>query len=275
METNELKKKMDRFLSQDNSTILEMALKEPVTDSFKVEKDLQTQIAENLKLKNKLANMEKELHKVSAQLITSQENERKRLAFELHDVLGKSLTAIKLNVENAIFTKKRWGHNKTKQLENVIFMVQETIKETREITQNLWPPVLDDLGIIATISWYSREFENTYPWIFVEQTISIMENEIPDLIKIVIFRILQESMNNCVKYSECKTITIKLENDSKGIKFYVEDDGQGFDLKKIHTQQGFGLLSMKERSRLSNGIFEIKSKKDRGTLIKVTWPLKS
>lgn len=252
---------------------------DPTAELQKVNKELENQILENLELKKALENSEKERYKASSELIVAQENERKRMAFELHDVLGKSLTAIKFCVENIIFTKKILGKNTRHQLENIVTMVQDTITETREITKNLWPPVLDDLGIVSTISWYAREFENIYPWIFVDLKISITEDEISDFIKIVIFRILQESMNNCVKHSECKNILICLENDSQGIKLVVEDDGKGFELRKNSSQainsQGLGLSSMKERARLSDAIFELNSKKGSGTIIKVVWPLKS
>jgi len=234
-------------------------------------------IAENRQLENTLKRSEKRLHKLASDLIHAQENERKRLAFELHDVLGKSLTAIKFCVENIVVTKKHLDKDTKGQLDTVVTMVQETIRETQEITKNLWPPVLDDLGILATISWYSRQFESTYPWIFIDQRVKITENEIPDLIKIVIFRILQEAMNNSVKHSECKNIRLSLTKISRGIQFIVADDGRGFVPKNtphpIEARQGVGLLSMKERSRLSGGIFEITSKPESGTLIKVTWPI--
>ncbi|MBF0468847.1 MAG: hypothetical protein HQK61_08185 [Desulfamplus sp.] len=181
-------------------------------DLYIYQRKLQEQIDENLKLRADLENSEKERHALSSKLITAYEIERKRIAFELHDVLGKSLTAIKFSVENTLLTMNKWGNSKScDQLENVVSIIQETIKETREITKNLWPPVLDDLGILATISWYSREFEKIYPWVFVNLDIDIEESQIADCIKIVIFRIMQEAMTNSIKHSGCCSIRITLE----------------------------------------------------------------
>lgn len=284
-------------------------------------------IEENRKLKAELAQVAKALEQsrqslenckrdhnnVSSMIIQAQENERKLMAFELHDVLGKSLTAIKFSVEHLLMTMTKWKKKEYKsQLENVVTIIQETIKETRELTTALWPPVLSDLGILATISWYSREFEKIYPWVFVSHKIAADENQIPDDIKIVIFRILQESMNNSIKHSGCKNIEITLEkinhkspfynssvkcnpseksawdsNMMSGIRFAVSDNGRGFtpphnnsDIiaqynmdKSILNEcsPGLGLLSMKERCRLSGGTLEIESATGSGTVIKAFW----
>ncbi|MBF0234630.1 MAG: hypothetical protein HQK65_16540, partial [Desulfamplus sp.] len=278
---------------------------------------------------NALQSSEEECHNLSSQLIEAQENERKQMAFELHDVLGKSLTAIKFSVEHTLLTMREWGNKKSRdQLQNVVTIIQETIKETRDLTKNLWPPVLDDLGILATISWYSREFEKIYPWLFVSQSINIEENQIPDHLKIVIFRILQEAMTNSIKHSGCKNIKISLdfnertlfekrdqipeektdllftvqnnqsplEKNDIGIRLVVADDGQGFSPDNHHhthyrtesnyhpesnnsrlfkddrDSPGLGLLSMKERCRLSGGIFRLESACGSGTTITVLWP---
>ncbi|MBF0209249.1 MAG: hypothetical protein HQK68_00040 [Desulfamplus sp.] len=274
-------------------------------------------IEENLKLKDELSRTKAQLNlceqsletcrqdhnDVYARIIEAQENERRQMAFELHDVLGKSLTAIKFSVEHAILTMGRWRNkNSIKQLQDVVVMVQETIKETREITTSLWPPVLSDLGIVATISWYSREFERIYPWVFINQAINVEESYIPDSIKIVIFRILQEAMNNSIKHSNCKNIDITLEKffepaskvDKtliRGVRFIVADNGKGFtppikkcnfgtlaiqdEVKQLEdiTPKGLGLLSMKERCKFSGGTFELKSSVELGTTITACWKI--
>ncbi len=284
---------------------------------------IENMIEENRKLKAEIAQMAKALEQsrqslenckrdhnnVSSMIIQAQENERKLMAFELHDVLGKSLTAIKFSVEHVLMTMTRWKKKDYRsQLENVVTIIQETIKETRELTTALWPPVLSDLGILATISWYSREFEKIYPWVFVSHKIEADENQIPDDIKIVIFRILQESMNNSIKHSGCKNIEITLEHIANienrisasdeviksdeikfigGICFTVSDDGKGFTPPcnnndsyllcsiKSSTEEDncskLGLVSMKERCRLSGGTLEIESATGKGTLIRAFW----
>ncbi|MBF0228341.1 MAG: hypothetical protein HQK63_01915 [Desulfamplus sp.] len=295
--------------------------------------ELEKQIAENHRLREQIEQLTKRVEQsekaleickkdhnnVSSRIIAAQEEERKRMALELHDVLGKSLTAIKFSVENVIMTMTRWGNRESRiQLENVVSIIQDTIKETRDLTAALWPPVLADLGIVATISWYSREFEKIYPWVFVTQNIDVQENQIQDEIKIVIFRILQEAMNNSIKHSGCKNITITLQkicdtkniedrplsygyleelplknisNRGNGIIFAVSDDGKGFtpprntndsyslcSIKSSREEKEdncskFGLLSMKERCRLSGGTLEIESLPDAGTTIRAFWSI--
>jgi len=138
--------------------------------------------------------------------------------------------------------------------------------------------MIDDLGILATLNWFCREFEQIFTTIRVEKQINIEENEIPENLKIVIFRIVQEGMNNIAKHSGANHVGITLEKINDFFTLSIEDNGQGFDAAKKTLEsgifQGFGLLNMEERARFSGGDFLIKSLKEKGTIIKVTWPLK-
>ena len=99
---------------------------------------------------------------LSPELLTAQENERKRISRELHDGLGQMLSAIKFRLESNLSRKERVASNWGKQVSSFLHMIQECIDETRRIQMDLRPPVLDDLGILATVNWFAREFASTY-----------------------------------------------------------------------------------------------------------------
>ena len=156
------------------------------------------------------------LRNLSSKLMSVQENERKRVALEVHDVLGSSLSAIKFKAEEAVFHLPQDGPlNISKPLEALITLVQDTIEKARRIQADLRPPHLDDLGIVATLSWFCRRFKTIYPGIEVGQTVTIREEEVPDHLKIAIFRITQEAMNNIGKHARADSVYLGLRKVNK------------------------------------------------------------
>jgi len=220
-----------------------------------------------------------DLGRVSAQLLSVQEDERKRIARELHDSVGQSLAAMKFKVENTI-DQVRQGHPETsiESLEALVSLLQQLSDEVRRIHTDLRPSLLDDLGIVLTISWFCREFESLYTDIRVEKTINIEEEEVPDRFKIVIFRVLQEALNNIAKHSKAKLAHVSLRGKNGNIELLVKDEGQGFDVEEQSSEKGFsrgfGLTSMKERTELSGGAFSVESSMGKGTTIRARWPIK-
>lgn len=225
-----------------------------------------------------LQKSEAQLRNLAVQLLTTQENERKRIASEVHDVLGSSLSAIKFKVEEAVYNSSNpKATSIAESLEAVIPLVQETIEEVRRIQTDLRPPMLDDLGIIATFSWFCRRFETIYSNIKVEQTVTIREEEVPDHLKIVLFRITQEALNNIGKYARADLVHLGLGKVNSTIELLIRDNGRGFDLESLSSRErskkGLGLSSMKERIEFSGGSFSIESAKGKGTVIRAVWPV--
>ena len=218
----------------------------------------------------------KELRILSNQLLSAEEKERKRIARELHDGIGQALSAIKFSVENSLRQlRNEADHRELKPLEAVIPLTQKTIEEVRTIVKDLRPSILDDLGILATINWFCREFQNVYTDIRIKTKIDIQEGDIPSLLKTVIYRILQEALNNVAKHSRANLVQLKLEKSGDRINLKIQDNGLGFDLAKTislkPSQRGFGLASMRERAELSGADFEIVSSAGKGTVIHVQW----
>jgi signal transduction histidine kinase len=218
-----------------------------------------------------------ELRRLSAQLISIQETERKAISRELHDSIGQSLVAIKFGLENTL-EKMRQGMDQEslELLEALVPLVQQSGEEVRRIHTDLRPSLLDDLGILATISWFCRQFEKVYSDIRVEKQIEIEENHVRESLKIVIFRILQEALNNVAKYSEADLVGVSLSRTEDRLEFAVQDNGQGFDPQIIYSlktgDSGVGIANMKERAELSGGSFSIESSPGSGATVRVSWP---
>lgn len=225
-----------------------------------------------------LRKSETELKLLSAQLLTAQEMERKRIASELHDGIGQSMSAVKFCVEEATRQLSACDAPDGKRLlESVVPRIQAAIEEVRRISMDLRPTTLDDLGILPTLAWFCREFQGIYQDIRMEKHVAIQEQDVSPAIKTVIFRIVQEAVNNAAKYAQASRISISLARiGTKVIELKVEDDGIGFDLAEVAVRsgsdRGYGLVSMRERADFSGGLFHLSSSPGSGTLVRVTWP---
>ena len=234
-------------------------------------------ISERKKAERAILESKQELRDLSAKLISAQEKERQRLAMELHDGIGQALSAINFSLEKMMKRLERDDDARNQRsLGKVLPMVKDTIEDVRRMSRNLRPSILDDLGILTTINWFCRNFGQVYPNIVVQKRMALIEKEIPEPLKIVIFRILQEAMNNAAKHSRAGQIEIVLCRKDGAIEFKIKDDGQGFDQKKFgkidSAQKGFGIASMKDRIELSGGIFRLKTAPGKGTAVSARWP---
>lgn len=225
-----------------------------------------------------LARSEEQLRLLSTQRLLTQEEERRKIARELHDSIGQSLAAIKFNVESVLEKVDRdLNASIIESLEMIIPIVRNAIEEARRIYTGLRPTLLDDLGIIATLSWFCREFERTYRNICVEPQFDLEEGRIPEPLKIVIFRIVQEALNNIARHSQAELVSLGLARRNGRIELTVEDNGIGFDvdiaLAKNGHEKGLGIAGMKERAELAGGFFKLESIVGVGTVIHAAWPV--
>ncbi len=222
-------------------------------------------------LEDDLRESENRLHHLSSQLLVAQENERRRIARELHDSIGQSLAAIKFILEKKLNQLSNGIASPGITLEDVIPMIQKAIEESRRISMDLWPSVLDDLGILSAISWFCRQFGMVYSSISIEKQLDIREDEVPVPLKVVIYRVLQETLNNIAKHSQAEQVYISLWKQDGKIELTIEDNGIGFDPET--SRKGLGLVSMKERVEFSGGMLAIESDLGSGTTIRATWTI--
>ncbi|MFW5635873.1 MAG: sensor histidine kinase, partial [Thermodesulfobacteriota bacterium] len=200
----------------------------------------------------------------------------KRIAGDLHDGIGQCLSAVKFIVESSLEQLNgKVDGTYLNALKALIPLLQESSEEVRNIVMNLRPSILDDLGILATIGWFCRQFRAVYSHIRVEENIDLAEAQVPDSLKTILFRILQEAMNNVVKHSQADRVKIQLRKRGQAIEFTVRDNGRGFDADRLReidaSEKGFGITGMKERAELSGGVFEVDSAPERGTVIRAAW----
>ena len=267
--------------SQELEKIVDLRTKELTHANRQLEHELQAKKASNKELE------ESQTCRLSLlrEIFTTQENERKRIACELHDSIGQSLGATKFKLEELLIDKQNIFNADYDEFTNVVKNLQSTIQEVRHISMDLRPALLDDLGILVTLNWFCREFENTYTGISVKQIINANESDISDDNKVVIFRIVQEAMNNIVKHADASNIILELNHSDSGLTMSISDDGCGFnkdllikkqisELSKDNTTPkcNFGLSSMRERAESTNGKFFIATILNNvGTRISVSW----
>ncbi|MFH1137431.1 MAG: PAS domain S-box protein [Pseudomonadota bacterium] len=229
---------------------------------------------------NALIRSEKELKALSGRLITAQEEERRRVARELHDGVGQALTAAKVGLEGAIKRFSREGRRDHLEILGALVPTfQRAIDEVRRMSMDLRPSMIDDLGVISTLKWFSREFRRFYPDIDLGTDIGISEEEVPDSLKIVIYRIIQEALHNAAKHSQAREVLIRLEKKDSRLELTIRDDGVGFDLEQIRDadpdRRGVGLTSMRERAEFSGGEFSLAASPGRGVQVQAAWRLGS
>ncbi len=228
------------------------------------------------KSKNALLESETQLKHLSSALLKVQESERRMVAAELHDDLSQLLTAIKFHIESAL-VRMDPGESCAPHLEALIPDIQAAIERVRNMYTELMPTVLDDLGILATLRWYCREFQKDHPDIMLESEFEVAEQEISEGLKLVIFRIVQDAFRNVAAHSKALHTRLSLVAENGYLKLGIGDNGTGFDVSVAMspwcTNCGLGLMSMKRRAELSGGSIQIESGEDRGTFIGAQWPL--
>jgi signal transduction histidine kinase len=218
---------------------------------------------------------EDDLRDVSRRLLEAQETERRNIAFDLHDSIGSSLAGIKMAMEiklNDIEKGKALSEGIT--IEEILDQVKKCIQDAKRIQHNLRPSALDMLGLAASLRSLCHDFGNMSS-IEINCTLGIDEANIPENLKIIIYRISQEALNNAAKHSGAEHVNVSLIHQEGKIQLMVRDDGCGFEAEKamLREENGnrMGLSSMKERCELSGGTFSIHSRKDEGTTLHAEW----
>jgi len=227
---------------------------------------------------SELRNARERLRMLSIKLIDAQERERRLIAQELHDSIGSGMTAIKFALEAKIESMDKDNLPSSGiSVEQILSMVQETVEETRRIGAKLRPSILDDLGLVQTIGWLCRNFQTLHPNIRIRQSVDIKESDVPESLKTVVYRILQETLNNVAKHSGADLVDLLLGIQNGYLELKVRDNGKGFNKKdaifRVRSTGGMGLEGMQNRVELTNGKFEVDSWIGEGTTVWATLPI--
>ena len=212
---------------------------------------------------------------LSIDLLSVQESERKRIAGELHDSVGQALAAAKFAVENGLQQMNRGSVAEAEAtLARVVSMLRAIAEEAHRIQNDLRPRMLEDLGIVETLGWFCREFQQTYTGIRIDCRIGAREDQVPAGLAGTVFRIVQEACNNVARHSKADQVRLDFSVEDHALVLGIHDNGQGFDPAEPGRKSGgMGLASMKGRAELSGGTFCLETKKGKGTSLVCKWPL--
>jgi signal transduction histidine kinase len=230
---------------------------------------------QNARLYAELGEREHRLQDLVGKLLGAQEEERRRVAYEVHDGLAQVAAAAHQHLQAFARRYSPEAEKGRKDLDRILRLVRATVSDARRIIANLRPTALDDLGLVATITLeVERLREEGY---YVDYEEEIGETRLPDTIEITLYRIVQESLTNMRKHAEARRVRIGLRLLSDEVRLEVQDNGSGFDASAASASSGpgerIGLVGMRERAGLLNGTLKIKSQPGSGTLVEATIPL--
>lgn len=200
-------------------------------------------------------------------ILETEENERQRLARELHDGVGQLLTATKLNLSNLKNTE-----NATASIQHSMNILDESIQEIRNISHNMVPDVLLRFGLVKAVEEFIKKIKNQSTAINFEST-NFDATCLDETSQLMLYRIIQESVNNAIKYADATTINVQLTSDEDELTLLIEDNGKGFDMDAMLQKNGIGMKNMKLRSEFLKGHLTIDSSLGNGTTIIVDIPI--
>jgi signal transduction histidine kinase len=212
----------------------------------------------------------------SVLILEGQEEERKRIAMDIHDGIGQMLTSLKYQIESIDVSDRQKAESRIREVEALI---REIIREVRRVTFNIKPTVLGDYGLQAALNVFINEIGKlTDVELFYETEGEI--GRLPQKIEDNIFRIIQEALNNALKYSDAESISVSLIQRGDNLIVSVKDEGKGFDTailseRSTNIESGRGFFNMYERTEYINGKLEIQSGGGKGTVVSLTVPVRN
>ncbi len=234
--------------------------------NWQLEKEIQVRKAKEEELRES----ERRLRLLSSQILSAQETERRRISRELHDELGQSLTVMKLRLRSIEQELKKNQVKVPEDCGRSVEYLTQIMENVRRLSRELSPTILEDLGLTAALRWLVNNFTANNE-IKITTDISEIDNLFSQDAQIRIYRIMQEALTNIAKHAQAKKMKVLIEQDEEGISILVEDDGKGFDprkiLTKISTERGWGLAAMEERARMLGGSLDLWSQEGKGTQI--------
>jgi signal transduction histidine kinase len=223
----------------------------------------------------KLEKMQHNLRFYLRQITLAQEEERQRIAQELHDDTAQDLVVLSRQIDVFISSNNNLTKENITYLENLRQQTNKTLIEVRRFSQDLRPSVLDDLGLLPALEWLIPEF-NKHFGLKVEMKVSGKPQRFPAETELILFRIAQESLRNAGKHAAASHAKLSLSFNSARTIMSIKDDGKGFDVPEsigdLATRGKLGLVGMEERVQLINGKLRVRSQLGTGTTIKVEIP---
>jgi signal transduction histidine kinase len=261
--------------------LLNRALEQRVADRTArltgINRALREEIGRRRVAEESLRDSKVELEALSDRLVNAQEEERKRIAQDLHDSVGQGMSAIKYSLERAsLLARRDEADQAVHVVDNAIERTQGVIDEVRAISMNLRPAALDDLGAVSAIRSFCRDWRHVYTTVAVKTDIAVTDQDIPPSIVTNVYRAVQESLNNVARHAQARRVWVSMRISSGKLVVKIRDDGVGFDVD-VREARGrlalLGLRGLKERTERSGGCCKVTSAPGKGTTVRLEWPV--
>ena len=211
------------------------------------------------------------VRRLAAQVISAQDEERARVARELHDSTAQILTAVMLQLGAA--ARESDTAPLTARIATLRELAAEALEEVRSLSHTMHPRILDDLGLAAALEWLGRQTRDQTS-LDVRVCVEERGSPVPAPLASVLYRVAQEALRNAVRHAAARTLELRLRHEPGAAVLEVTDDGRGFDVERAEERRpGMGLFSMRERVALVNGRLVVTSGRDGGTRVVATVPL--
>lgn len=214
----------------------------------------------------------------ATQILNAMEQERKRIARELHDETSQVLTSLLISL--AVLEESITTQEARDRIAETRRLAHQTLRAIRNMSIDLRPSALDDLGLLPALRWYVKEYQQKFS-IAVDFQATGLKERLPAEMETVLYRIIQESLTNVARHAHAHKVSITLKEDTESVYATISDDGSGFDAEQLQKEpgpgqeRGWGLVGMHERAHLLNGSLTIHSRFGKGTTIHVRIPLHS
>ena len=232
-------------------------------------------ITERKRAEDTLRESNEKLQLLSRRLVESQETERRHIARELHDEVGQTLTVAEMNLQAAMQSSR--AASLSRRLKESLQAVGRVLEQVRDLSLNLHPSVLDDLGLESALRWYTNR-QAELSGLQAEFHADALEDRLEPMIETACFRVAQEALTNVVRHAHARKLSVELRRQNEHCHLIVRDDGAGFEVAALRERavQGasLGLLSMEERATLVGGGLELKSAPGQGTEVHAWFPLR-
>ena len=232
-------------------------------------------ITKRRRAEEKLKEYSRKLQVLSRRLVEAQETERRNIARELHDEIGQALTVIQLNLQAMLQSPGR--RPLVSRMKESLEVVDHVLEQVHDISLNLRPLILDDLGLEPVLRWFTAR-QAALVGLQTKFQADPLEQRLNPVIETECFRVGQEALTNVVRHAKAKTVSVELRKEAGQLHLRVHDDGIGFDVGAVREQAmrgaSLGLLSMEERAALAGGGLEFKSAPKQGTEVHAWFPLK-
>ncbi len=253
---------------------LEIRVRERTTELENAVKKLQSEVSERKKAEEKLLTYQKQLRSSASELSLAEERLRRKIATDVHDHISQNLAISKLKIES--LAQSATSPELARELEEIRDLIAQVVESTRSLTFELSPPVLYELGFEAAVEWLVRQTRKQYG-LSAEFEDDGRTKPLDGNVRILLFQAVRELLVNVVKHAKASSVKVSTQRVGDQIRVSVEDDGVGFDVTQVHSQDhmtgGFGLFNIRERLDHIGGHLDIASRAGKGTRITLVAPI--